>query len=120
MLNDKETVMFKNLLFCLELWAKKNKNTIQHSFSKKETGSLYRFGIFKINGYNYSISGWRFDKHIITFENEETGEKIKFDIEKSETIYNRFKKDGFIQSKNKKIRNFISDWLQGLSDAIRI
>lgn len=86
--------------------------------NSRDTESLYRFGWYHINGYKYSVSGWAFQKNVVTFESE-TGEKVKYSISENKSIFGEFKKDNFIDSIQKKIRNNLADWLKDLSDKLR-
>lgn len=86
--------------------------------NERETESLYRFGWFYVYGYKYSVSGWSFQKQVVTFENE-IGEKIKYSIPNKITFAGDFTKDGFLFSIQKKLRNNLADWLKDLSDKLR-
>ena len=120
MLRDNED---KNRLYYLlnsmNTWAKKTNNAFTHTEFDKETGSLYRFGWFVINGYKYSVSGWKFKEGVVTFEHEDTHEKIKYDIMTCDVMNKKFKKDTFLQHHIKKIRVTFSDLLRTLSDKLQ-
>lgn len=119
MTNTKDEELLQMLLKSLENWAKKTKNKIRHERFEKETGTLYRFGLFYVNGYKYSISGWVFNKNIVTFENEKNGSKVKFDIDGEKIIYSFFVKDGLLVSYKKGIKNYFSRLFGELSDKLR-
>ncbi len=84
----------------------------------RETESLYRFGWFYVNGYKYSVSGWSFQKQVVTFENEK-GEKIKYSIPNKMTFKDDFQTDSFLFGIQKKLRNYLADRLKDLSDKLR-
>jgi len=94
-------------------------SVLRHKTFPKSSGSLYRFGWFYINDYKYSISGWKFKDGLVTFENEETGEKVKYSIPDISMKNGEFKKDGFIEKNVKLIRRKISKWLKDLSDKLQ-
>lgn len=120
MLVEHDDKLLNTLKVSLECWSKTTKNTVTHKFKSKESLSLYRFGIFNINGYDYSISGWRFDTNVVTFENEKTGDKVKFSIIDNDVVKSTFVKDGYFKSKKNRIKLIISDYLRGISDALRV
>lgn len=120
MLRDKMDINRLNeLLASLNIWVSKSNNVYSHAELEKDTGSLYRFGWFYINGYKYSVSGWKFKDGIVTFECETTGEKIKYNIVESKVINKVFKKDTLLIGITKKIRTKISMWLKDLSDKLQ-
>jgi len=100
-------------------WAVKSNNTIIYDEYEKDTESLYRFGWFIINDYKYSISGWKIAGGIITFENEENGEKFKYNMGEHEVIAKPFIKDNLVKKLIKKIRFTLSQWLRELSDKLQ-
>ncbi len=110
---------FSSLMCSLEIWATVTHNHVSHEEYEKDSGSLYRFGWFVINGYRYSISGWKIREGIVTFEREDTGEKVKFDIMLSRTVNNEFQRDGFFTKITKKSRILLSVWLRKLSDKLQ-
>ena len=110
---------FHSLMCSLEIWATVTHNQVDHAEFEKESGSLYRFGWFIINGYRYSISGWKFREGIVTFEEETTGEKIKYDIMLSRVLNKEFKRDSLISSIVKKTRIKLSVWLRKISDKLQ-
>ena len=110
---------FNSLMCSLEIWGKATHNHVTHEEFGKDSGSLYRYGWFIINGYRYSISGWKIREGIVTFEREDTGEKVKFDIMLSRTVSNEFQRDSFITKITKKIRILLSVWLRKLSDKLQ-
>lgn len=98
MLKDSNDIdKFNSLMKSLHIWSIVTHGTTSHEEYHKETGSLYRFGWFIINGYRYSVSGWKFKDGIVTFEEENTGSKIKYDIMLSMVLNNDFKKIAFLQ-----------------------
>lgn len=120
MLRDKDDIDKFNLLCCsLNNWASNTNNNVRYIEYKKETGSLYRYGWFIINGYKYSISGWKLKDGIITFENEISGEKIKYDIINSDVVNKTFIKDSLLISMIKKVRITLSKWLRNISDKLQ-
>ena len=97
----------------------KSKYNVDYRKNDRETESLYRFGWFIINGYEYSISAWSFKKGQVTFEND-NGVKVKY------SIYNKihfgdteFKQDNPIEMVVKKVRNGLAKWLKDLSDKLQ-
>lgn len=110
---------FNSLMCSLEIWATVTHNTVSHEEYNKESGSLYRYGWFIINGYRYSISGWKFREGIVTFEEESTGEKIKYDIMLSRVLNKEFKRDNFVSSIVKKTRIKLSVLLRKISDKLQ-
>lgn len=112
----------KKLFAILEISLKKfcNENgfTFKHTPFPKQSGSLYRFGWFYINGYRYSISGWKFKDGLVTFERDDTNEKIKYSIPDKKIKNGIFKKDSFIEKNVKHIRKQVSIWLKDLSDKL--
>ena len=119
LLNDNDKMLLNGLISSLQMFAYENGHVISHKPIEKATGSLYRFGWFYINGYKYSISGWKFKDGLVTFENEETGEKVKFSISDNSMKVGKFKKDKFIEKNVKLIRRKISKWLKDLSDKLQ-
>jgi len=119
-LNASDTKLLNKLMASLYMYNIRTRATIDHKPNTKTTGSLYRFGLFYINGYKYSVSGWKFKDDIVTFENEDTGEKFKFSIVEADVIYDKdFKKDGFFEKYVKLIRKKISNTLKDLSDKLQ-
>lgn len=119
MLKEKSDISNLNeLLESLRQWSSKTGNYVDQLAYEKPTGSLYRFGWFYINGYKYSISGWKFDDGIVTFENEETGEKVKYNIVQMTVVGKKFKKDTLYTRWLKKIRILISIILRKISDKL--
>lgn len=110
---------FNSLMLSLKIWSNVTHNHVEHVGNEKETGTLYRFGWFIINGYRYSISGWKFREGIVTFEEETTGEKIKYDIMLSVVLNKKFKKDSFISSIIKLVRVKSSILLRNISDKLQ-
>lgn len=87
--------------------------------NERDTESLYRFGWFYINGYKYSISAWSFQKKVITFESK-GGTKVKYSIPNKLTFGpTNFKKDTYLTSIQKRLRNGLADFLKDLSDKLR-
>jgi hypothetical protein len=111
--------LFKMLDLSLKRFVVLNGFVFKHKPFPKSTGSLYRFGWFYINGYKYSISGWKFKDGLVTFENEKTGEKIKYEIDTFKLKNGEFKKDTFVERIVKSIRNKLSLWLKDLSDKLQ-
>lgn len=109
----------RSLMCSLKIWATVTNNTISHEEYRKETGSLYRFGWFIINGYKYSISGWKFKEGIVTFEEESTGEKVKYDIMLSRTLNKEFGRDNILTYIIKNARIKLSVLLRNLSDKLQ-
>ncbi len=119
--DNKEKNYLLELLCSLYIWKKTSIfNTLDHQEYAKETGTLYRFGWFYINGYKYAIVSWQFNNGIVTFEEETTHHKIKYNIQKHYTLTDEFKKDAFLISIKKKVLNCISSWLKDLSDKLRV
>lgn len=121
MLKEKNDITRLESLICsLKIWSRVTHNAFSHYEYEKDTGSLYRFGWFNINGYKYSVSGWKFKEGIVTFENEDTGEKIKYDIMLSRPVNGgHFTKDDFFTGNIKKLRIKVSIWLRKLSDKLQ-
>jgi len=109
----------QELTTSLEAWAKATNNSLQCVEFEKNTESLYRFGWFIINGYKYSISGWKFLVGIVVFENELDGTKIKYNIPDKAIIGTAFRKDTWVVSNIKKIRRILSNLLRKLSDKLQ-
>lgn len=116
---DKDKRLFETLMESLEIYTMFNGNTVKHEPLEKTTGSLYRFGWFYINGYKYSVSGWKFRDGLVTFENEETGEKVKYSIPNNAMKVGEFKKDNFLEKYVKLVRRTLSKKLKELSDKLQ-
>lgn len=119
MLKDKQDVIKLNdLVNSLNKWSKTTKNRYIHLSYEHNTGSLYRFGWFVINGYKYAIVGWQFKEGIVTFENDKTHEKIKYDMindcEKT-ILFKRKNYSHFMYN----IKRKLSIWLKDLSDKLQ-
>lgn len=94
------------------------KYIVSYKEPTKNTNSLYRFGYFIINGYEYFISAWSFHSNIVTFENKE-GKKVKYNIETKKTIGDDFKTDTVFEKIIKFIRIKLSSLLKDLSDKLQ-
>jgi len=114
-----EEQQLAELLNSLHIWTVKSHNKVIHKPFEKHTCSLYRFGWFYINDYEYSISEWRFRNGIIKFFTEETGDYITFNINTSEVIGNSFVKDSWPLYISKKIRINIVKVLRKLIDKLQ-
>jgi len=90
-----------------------------HKKINKNTKSLYRFGTFEIEGYNYVIVSWSFIKSIVTFENTDSLSKIKFSINDKKIISGEFEKMTKIVKYKKYLKNKLADILKELSDKLR-
>jgi hypothetical protein len=110
--------LFKELEGSLNKFCYSTKAEIYHKPFPKSTGSLYRFGWFYINGYKYSVSGWKFKDGLVTFENEDTHEKVKYSITDNMMRVGEFKKDGIIEKYVKLLRRKLSKILKELSDKL--
>ena len=91
---------------------------VSYSNNNRDTESLYRFGWFTIEDYEYSISAWSFKKRIITFE-DKVGNKVKYSIRDKSVIGLPFKKDTLYVSIKKRIKNKLVNWLKDLSDKLQ-
>lgn len=116
---ESDKKLFDTLNKSLVKFCYNNGSVMTHKPFPKTSGSLYRFGWFYINGYKYSISGWKFKDGLVTFEREDTGEKIKYSIPDNNLKNGQFKKDGLIEKNVKLIRRVISKWLKDLSDKLQ-
>lgn len=112
--DNKDIELLETLITSLNKWQSKNKTDFKHTEHIKETGSLYRFGYWYFYDTKYSISGWKFRDGIVTFENEQTGEKVKYSIDDAIIKNGKFSRDGLLT----KIRKKISQWLKDLSDKL--
>jgi hypothetical protein len=108
------------LIASLNKWMSNTDNTYKQTNIGKETGSLYRYGWFYINDHKYSISGWQFRDGIVTFENEKTGEKIKYSIDNADVVNKKtFTKDDWLTKITNRLRFKISIWLREISDILQ-
>ncbi len=107
------------LLNSLMIWSKKSKHTVIHKHINYETLSLYRYGWFYINHYKYSISGWQLKDNLVTFENEDNHQKIKYAINENNVINVEFKKDNMYNSFIRKLKKLLSNKLRYLSDKLQ-
>lgn len=118
--DEKDQINLSKLLDSLDIWKSKHRWTsVYHINYEKETGTLYRFGWFIINGYKHSVVGWQFKTGVVTFENEKTHEKIKYDLIDHCVLYSEFKKDNILLSIKKRLFNKLSLWLKDLSDKLQ-
>lgn len=118
MLNENDVKRSNNLVDSLSVFTFKTTNSVRHLPYEKETNTLYRFGWFYINGYKYSVSGWSFKKGIVTFENESTGCKIKYDLQSNDVVGQKFIKDSCCIKYLKMIRLWLSERLRKISDKL--
>lgn len=119
MIEEADKKLFAALDTSLKKYAYHTGSTYSHTPFPKSSGSLYRFGWFYINGYKYSVSGLKFKDGLVTFENESTGEKVKYLIETHELRNGNFKKDTLFEKYVKLVRNKLSLWLKELSDKLQ-
>lgn len=114
-----DTNNFNELFNSLQVYAKSSGSFFKHIKYENETNSLYRFGLFNINGHIYSICSWNFKNNIVVFEHEETHNKIKYDINNDNVIDQPFFKSSFICCRIKSIKRKLAYILRILSDKLQ-
>ena len=120
MLTEKNDIeKLNNLIHSLKIFSISKAMDIKRVDYETHTNSLYRFGWFYINGYKHSISGWNFRKDIIIFEDENTGKKIKYNINTSSVIGEDFIKNSVTTKIQRKLKRKLSRWLRKLSDQLQ-
>ena len=96
-----------------------NSLSVRYKKYMKRTNSLYRLGIFKINGISYAIIGINYKKNIISFESLNNKEIVKYDYTNNKVLSGEFKKEKFISTLLNDIRFKLHLLLKDLSDKLR-
>lgn len=116
-MENKDNILLLELESAITVFAHKNNITYKHIKLEHQTESLYRFGLFDLDGNIYSISAWHFKDNIVTFEHETSHKKIKFSIDQKNML-TVFEKETLFKKNVRYLRNTLSNLLKDLSDKL--